>query len=80
MKCLSCLSMSKHFLSHDSQYLTTKKELAAKRLFYPNSCAVKCIFQLTKFADLSRLDTLIIYNVKVFFLYLKTKVTAFNFL
>lgn len=57
-----------------------RKRLAAKRLFYPNSCAVKCIFQLTKFADLSRLDTLIIYNVKVFFLYLKTKVTAFNFL
>lgn len=57
-----------------------KKRLAAKRLFYPNSCAIKCIFQLTKFADLSRLDTLIIYNVKVFFLYLKTKVTAFNFL
>jgi len=41
-----------------------KKRLAVKRLFYPNSCAVKCIFQLTKFADLSRLDTLIIYNVK----------------
>lgn len=80
MKWLSCLFMSKHLLSHDSQYLTTKKRLAAKRLFYPNSCAVKCIFQLTKFADLSRLDTLIIYNVKVFFLYLKTKVTAFNFL
>lgn len=36
--------------------------------------------QLTKFADLSRLDTLIIYNLKVYFLYLKTKVTAFNFL
>lgn len=54
--------------------------LARKLLFFLNSCAVKCIPQLTKFADLSRLDTLIIYNLKVYFLYLKTKVTAFNFL
>lgn len=54
--------------------------LARKLLFFLNSCAAKCISQLTKFADLSRLDTLIIYNLKVYFLYLKTKVTAFNFL
>lgn len=55
-------------------------ELARKLSFFLNSRAVKCISQLTKFADLSRLDTLIIYNLKVYFLYLKTKVTAFNFL
>lgn len=54
--------------------------LAKKLSFFLNSCAVKCISQLTEFADLSRLDTLIIYNLKVYFLYLKTKVTAFNFL
>lgn len=60
-----------------------KRALVTKRFFFfffLNSCAVKCIFQLTKFTDLSRLDTLMIYNLKVYFLYLKTKVTAFNFL
>lgn len=62
--------------------LPSKKErsLATKMLFFLNSCAIKCVFQLTKFTDLSCLDTLIIYNLKVYFLYLKTKVTAFNFL
>lgn len=57
-----------------------KRALVTNRLFFLNSCAVKCIFQLFKFTDVSRLDTLMIYNLKVYFLYLKTKVTAFNFL
>lgn len=49
-------------------------------VFYLDPCAVKYTFQLVKFADLPRLDSLIIYKRKMFFLSPKTKVTVLHFL